>query len=391
MTQPMKIMQILPALHAGGVERGTIEIAKALTQKGIPNIVVSSGGPMAYELKRIGVKHITLSVHSKNLFKILINARKLRQIIREEGITIVHARSRAPAWVAKIALKKCPGVHFLTTFHGVYNLGPWGIKRPYNRVMASGDLVISISNFVTRHILNTYHIASSRIRLIYRGADIEKFDPLKISQERIADLAERWQVPLDKPVIMLPGRLTRWKGHLVLLDALAQMRNKNVTCIFVGSDQGRTDYHQELKNRIEKLDPETSVIIEDHCSEMPVAYMLADIVVSASTDPEAFGRVIPEAQAMGRLVVGTDHGGATETIQNGKTGFLVPPGDSASLASTLDMMLEMNLGERKKMSMDAMKSVQDYFSIEKMCEKTIAVYKELTSKETECPQTQTPK
>ena len=387
MTQPMKIMQILPALHAGGVERGTIEIAKALTQQGIPNIVVSSGGPMAYELKRIGVRHITLPVQSKNPFKIWMNARKLRQVIKEESITIVHARSRAPAWVAKIALKKCPGVRFLTTFHGVYNLGPWRIKKPYNRVMASGDLVISISNFVTRHILDQYHIASSRIRLIYRGADIEKFDPLKVSQERIAELAGRWQVPLDKPVMMLPGRLTRWKGHSALLEALAKMKNKNVTCIFVGSDQGRTDYHHELKERIEKLDPETSVIIEDHCSDMPVAYMLADIVVSASTDPEAFGRVIPEAQAMGRLVVGTDHGGATETIQNGKTGFLVPPGDATALASTLDMMLEMNLGERKKMSMEAMKSVHDYFSIQKMCEKTIAVYEELSTEAPGCQQT----
>lgn len=384
MTKQMKIMQILPRLEAGGVERGTIEIAKALTEKKIPNIVVSGGGPMAYDLKRMGVEHITLPVYSKNPFKILQNAKKLRQIIKEKDVTIVHARSRAPAWVAKLAVQKTPGVHFLTTFHGVYNQGPWGIKKPYNKVMASGDLVISISNFVSRHILDSYHIPSAKLRLIYRGADVERFDPLKVHPERVVELMNRWQIPSEKPVIMLPGRLTRWKGHLVVLEALSLMKNKEVTCLFVGSDQGRSDYHQELKEKIEKLGLETSVLIKDHCADMPVAYMLSDIVISASTDPEAFGRVIPEAQAMGRLVVGTNHGGATETIQDGKTGFLVPPGDAAALAKTLDMMLDMSLGDRKKMSVDAIEAVRTYFSIAKMCEKTINVYEELM-KEPLCP------
>ncbi len=379
MTNKPVIMQILPALQSGGVERGTIEIARALKNADWPNLVVSNGGPMAYELKRMGVEHIQLPVHSKNPFKILKNALKLRQIIKEKNVKIVHARSRAPAWVAKLALKKCPGVKFLTTFHGVYNMKPKWLKKPYNKVMASGDLVISISNFVTRHILDNYHIASSRIRLIYRGADVEKFDPLKVKPERIIELAEKWQVPVDKPVLMLPGRLTRWKGHLVVLEALSKMKNKAVTCLFVGSDQGRDDYHQELKTKIEKLGLETNVLIREHCSDMPVAYMLADIVISASTDPEAFGRVIPEAQAMGRLVVGTDHGGATETIQDGITGFLVKPGDADALAKTLDMMLDMSLGDRKKMSVAAMESVRSYFSVSKMCEKTLKVYEELVN------------
>ncbi len=379
MTEKPVIMQILPALQSGGVERGTIEIARALADADWPNIVVSNGGPMAYELKRMGVEHIQLPVHSKNPLMILKNARKLREIIREKQVKIVHARSRAPAWVAKIALKKCPGVKFLTTFHGVYNTKPEWLKKPYNKVMASGDLVISISNFVTHHILDNYHIASSRIRLIYRGADVEKFDPLKVKPERVIELAEKWQVPVDKPVLMLPGRLTRWKGHLVVLEALAKMKNKAVTCLFVGSDQGRDDYHQELKAKIENLGLETNVLIRDHCPDMPVAYMLSDIVISASTDPEAFGRVIPEAQAMGRLVVGTDHGGATETIQDGLTGFLVKPGDSDALAKTLDMMLDMSMGDRKKMSVAAMESVRTYFSISKMCEKTLAVYEELAA------------
>ena len=373
----MKVLQILPALETGGVERGTVEIAKALTAAKIPNLVVSSGGRYVYDLKKMGVKHIELPVQSKNPFRMILTARRLRKVIRDEGVTIVHARSRAPAWVAKIALRKCPNVHFLTTFHGTYGLSGGFLKKAYNRVMLSGQLVISISNFITHHIVTNYGFDTSKIRLVYRGADVEKFNPAKVSSDRVYELAGQWQIPPDKPVILLPGRLTRWKGQLVLLEALSLMKNKAVTCLFVGSDQGRTDYYQQMKQAIDKLSPQTTVLMKDHCNDMPLVYMLSDIVVSASTDPEAFGRVIPEAQAMGRIVIGSDHGGATETIQDGKTGFLVPPSDARALAKKLDEVLQMSIMERKKMSADAIKSVRDYFSIEQMCRKTLAVYKEL--------------
>lgn len=370
-------MQILPRLQGGGVERGTIEIAKALADAKWPNFVVSAGGPMAHELTRLGVEHITLPVDSKNPFVMWKTSKKLHQIIIDKNVGIVHARSRAPAWTAKWALKGLPDVRFLTTFHGVYNTKPEWIKKRYNRIMASGDLVISISNFVTRHILDNYQIPAGRIRLIYRGADINKFDSICVRPQRVIELAEKWQVPTDKPVLMLPGRLARWKGHGVVLDALAKMRNREVTCLFVGADKGKDDYRDELKKKIEKLDPATTVLMVDYTMDIPAAYMLSDIVVSASTDPEAFGRIIPEAQAMGRLVIGTDHGGATETIQDKITGFLVPPGNADALAKTLDHMLEMSLIDRKKMSVAAIRSVREYFSIDRMCEKTLAVYEEL--------------
>ena len=373
----MKVLQILPALETGGVERGTIEIARALKEADIPNLVVSSGGRYVHDLEKMGAKHITLPVQSKNPFKIFANARRLRKVILDEGVTIVHARSRAPAWVAKIALKKCPKVHFLTTFHGTYGLSGGFLKKAYNRVMLSGELVISISNFITQHILSNYGYDISKIRLIHRGADVDKFDASKVSPERVRELANEWQIPADKPVILLPGRLTRWKGQLVLLEALSLMKNKAVTCLFVGSDQGRTDYSQEMKNAIEKLPPQTTVLIKEHCNDMPLVYMVSDIVVSASTDPEAFGRVIPEAQAMGRIVVGSNHGGATETIQDGKTGFLVPPADAKALAEKLDEALEMSAEDKEKMSSEAVRSVRDNFSVAKMCQKTLAVYKEL--------------
>ncbi|MBO7332231.1 MAG: glycosyltransferase family 4 protein [Alphaproteobacteria bacterium] len=371
------VMQILPALQSGGVERGTIEIAKALKEAEYPNCVVSSGGPMAYELKRIGVEHITLPVHSKNPFKIWRNSRRLKKIIAEKGIDIVHARSRAPAWVAWLAIRKNPSVRFLTTFHGTYGISPRFLKKPYNAVMTKGKLIVSISNFITKHLKDNYNVSEDKLRLIHRGADVEKFDTVCVSPERVVSLVEKWQVPLDRPVIMLPGRLTRWKGQLVLLEALSLMKHQKLVCILVGSDQGRTSYTQELKEKIQKLKKEVSVLIVDHCSDMPAAYMLSDIVVSASTDPEAFGRVIPEAQAMGRLVVGSNHGGATETIDDGKTGFLVPPSDAQALAKTLDRMLEMPLDARKQMSSDAMDSVRMCFSVHKMCSKTLAVYDEL--------------
>lgn len=381
MKQKPVVMQILPALSSGGVERGTIEIAKALKDAGWHSIVVSSGGVMTYDLKKIGVKHITLPVHSKNPLTMMACVKALRQIIKDEKVGIVHARSRIPAWIAKIALRKMKGVRFLTTFHGAYGTKPAWIKKFYNRVMVSGDLVISISHFITRHILDNYGISASKIRLIYRGADVDKFDPLKVNTQREQDLAEKWQVPVDKPVLLLPGRLTRPKGHLVVLEALAKMHNKAVTCIFLGSDQGRVDYHKELEEKINKLGLDTTVLIRDHCSDMPVAYKLADIVISASLYPEAFGRVIPEAQAMGKLVVGTNHGGAMETIQEGLTGFLVPVGDANALAKKLDYMLDMPMGDKKRMSIASMASVRKYFSMENMCAKTLKVYEELAEKE----------
>ncbi len=374
----MKIMQILPAMQGGGVERGTIEIANALTQAAVDNVVVSGGGRLVPELEKINVKHITLNVGSKNPFQFIRNIGRLRKIIQDEKITIVHARSRVPAWVAHFALKKMPNVHFITTFHGKYGTSPKWLKIPYNRVMVSGEKVISISNFISDHILKTYHIAADKIRLIYRGADVDKFNPYQVNMAQVADLSQAWQVPSDKPVILMPSRLTRPKGHLVVLEALSLMKNKDVACVFVGSDHGKGDYHKELQEKINALDSQTTILLKDHCDNMPVAYMLSDVVLSASLYPEAFGRTIPEAQSMGRIVIGTNHGGATETIEDGVTGFLVPVGDAKALADKLDEVLQMPLIERKKMADAAEKSVKERFSIQKMCEKTLTVYKEIS-------------
>lgn len=370
------ILQILPRLEQGGVERGTIEVASAIRDAGWTPIVVSGGGRLVHELERIGAEHITLPVYSKNYFTMRKNAKLLAQIIKDKRVDIIHARSRAPAWSAKWAAEMA-GIPFMTTFHGAYNIGPIKLKKAYNRIMTEGVVTIAVSNFIKKHIIDNYGLDESKIRVIHRGVDIDRFDTAKVSPERMIALAKKWNLPEDRPVIMLPGRLTRWKGQLVLLDALAKMRHKDLRCLFVGSDQGRLSYRKEMDKKAKKLGLESVVQVVDHCSEMDVAYLLSDIVVSASTDPEAFGRVVPEAQAMGRIVVASNHGGATETVRDGETGFLFPSGDSKALAETLDKILDMPAAERDAMTKRAVDSVRSEFSKSKMCDKTLAVYREI--------------
>ena len=374
----MKVLQILPAMQGGGVERGTIEVATYLSQNGIENLVVSAGGRLVPELERIGVKHITLDVGSKNPIKFFCNIYRFRKLVKQENITIVHARSRVPAWVAYFALKKCPNVHFVTTFHGKYGTSPEWLKIRYNRVMTLSERVIAVSKFIAEHIEQTYQIPKDKIRLIYRGADVEKFDSRNVLTAQMEDLADQWQLPSDKTVLLMPARLTRPKGHLVVLEALALMRHKDVVCVFVGSDHGKKDYHEQLKEKIAALDSKTTILLENHCNQMPVAYMLSDIILSASLYPEAFGRTIVEAQSMGRIVIATKHGGAMETIEDGKTGFLVPVGDAKALAECLDKVLDMAPREREIIGHRAQESVRQNFSIQKMCEQTLAVYQELS-------------
>lgn len=370
------ILQILPRLEQGGVERGTIEVASAILDAGWTPIVVSGGGRLVHELERIGAEHITLPVYSKNYFTMRKNANLLVQIIKDRHVDIIHARSRAPAWSAKWAAEMAD-IPFMTTFHGAYNIGPIKLKKAYNRIMTEGVVTIAVSNFIKKHIIDNYGLDESKIRVIHRGVDIDRFDTAKVSPERMIALAKKWNLPEDRPVIMLPGRLTRWKGQLVLLDALAQMKHKDLRCLFVGSDQGRVSYRKEMDRHAKKLGLESIVQVVDHCSEMDVAYLLSDIVVSASTDPEAFGRVVPEAQAMGRIVVASNHGGATETVRDGETGFLFPSGDSKALAETLDKILDMPAAERDSIAKRAVDSVRSEFSKSKMCDKTLAVYREI--------------
>ena len=369
------ILQVLPAMGAGGgVERGTVEIAEAIAWGGRA-LVASNGGASVHELKRVKAEHIEMPVHSKNPFVMYANIRRLEKLIRDEGVDIVHARSRAPAWSAWFAAKRA-GVPFVTTFHGTYSAGN-ALKRKYNSVMAKGERVIAISKFIGGHLHQIYGMPAAKIRIIHRGVNLERFDPAKVSAERVAALASDWRLEEGFPVVMLPGRLTRWKGQVMFIEAIAKMARRDLRCLLVGGDQGRTEYRQELENLVNSRGLGEIVRIVDHCDDMPAAYMLTDVVVSASTDPEAFGRILVEAQAMGRPVVASDHGGARETVIEGETGWLFPPGDVEALAATLGKVLGMSRETRSALAEKANANVARNFSKQGMCDKTLDVYREV--------------
>lgn len=369
------VLQVVPSLNTGGVERGAIDIAAAITKAGGTAIVASEGGSMAHELTRAGALHITLPLASKNLWVMYRNIGRLARIIVAHQVDIVHARSRAPAWSARAAAKRT-GRHFVTTFHGTYNIEN-RFKRRYNAIMTTGERVIANSHFIAQHIRENYNVSPSRLRVIQRGVDLQRFDPEKVSAERVIKLATDWRLPDGVPVVMLPGRLTRWKGQRLLIEALALLSDIELRGIIIGADQGRVAYRRELETLIERLGLSSKVHILDHCNDMAAAYMQADVVVSASTDPEGFGRVVSEGQAMGRPVVASDHGGVREQVIEGHTAFLFPPGDAAALSEAIRKALSLTAEERDKLAQTATRHARENFSKDRMCAVTLDLYKEL--------------
>ncbi len=374
------VLQVVPTLVTGGAERGCIDMALALQAAGGTPLVASEGGPMVRELDRARITHLTLPLASKNPLTIRRNARRLAAIIREHKVDIVHARSRAPAWSAWLACRET-GARYMTTFHAPYNFGsgPVGgrLKRWYNSVMARGERVIAISGFIRDHVLGNYPVDPARVRVIHRGIDRSVFAPDRVSPTRLVTLAKQWNLPDDRPVILLPGRLTRWKGQLVLIDALAKLGRKDVLALLVGSDQGRTGYREELENRIATNGLRGVVRMTDHCSDMAAAYLLSTVVVSASREPEAFGRVIVEAQAMGKPVIVSAIGAYQETVVPGETAWVVPPDDPDALARALGEALSLTPEQRDAIGARAMAFVADRYTKDRMCADTLAVYAEL--------------
>jgi glycosyltransferase involved in cell wall biosynthesis len=302
------------------------------------------------------------------------NAGALIGLIRRHRIDVVHARSRAPAWSAWSAAR-ATGRRFVTTFHNAYDTD-LPLKRWYNSVMARGERVIAISQFVGAHVESIYDVASDRLRVIPRGVDLATFDPNRVNGERVVALARRWRVPDDAAVIMLPGRLTRWKGGLDFIEAVALLKRRDLCCLLVGAEH-HSSFRRELEAAIERLGLIGMFRIVDDCNDMPAAYALSDVVVSASTDPEGFGRVIVEAQAMGRPVIATDHGGARETILPGITGWLAAPGDRAAMAAAIGTALGLDPRERGAFARRAIAHVAAGYTRETMCARTIDVYEEL--------------
>ena len=367
MSLPPAILQVLPALDAGGVERGTLEIAEAIQAAGWRALVASAGGRLVPALEALGARHITLPLATKSPLGIWRNAAALSRLARDEGVALLHARSRAPAWSAWLAARRT-GARLVTTYHGTYGEGFPG-KRLYNSVMARGDRVIAISRHIADHIQATHGAAS---RVIPRGVDPRVFDPARVAPARIATLRAAWTLPEGAPIILLPARLTRWKGQAVLIAALAEI--PGAIAVLAGDAQGREAYVQELRALAEARGVTDRLRVPGHVADMPAALLAADVVIHASIEPEAFGRTVIEAQAMGRVIIASDLGGPRETVADGVTGWLTPPGDAAALAARIRTVLAEPPERRAAMGEAARRQVP---SMEAMQQATLALYREL--------------
>lgn len=370
----MNVLQVIPALNDGGAERTTLEVAEALVRAGGVATVASAGGRLEGELAAIGGTLVRGPYGSKNPLVIRANTGRLVEIARSTGAQLIHARSRAPAWSALWAARRL-GLPFVTTYHGFYRArGP--LKRLYNSAMARGDAVIANSAFTAAHVRAEHPFASDRIVVIPRGVDLSRFDPAALDPDRAARLAAAWGLdPEDRrPRILLPGRISRWKGQDVLIDALGVLRGRGTEAIglCIGGADGRDAILDELRARSGAAD--LDVRFPGSCADMPAAYSLADVVVCPSTQPEPFGRTAVEAQAMGAPVIAADHGGARETVAAGVTGWLTAPGDADALADALEAALAMPHERRAAMAQAARARVVQHFSKESLQKATLGVY-----------------
>lgn len=371
MSRPPAILQVLPALVSGGVERGTVEIAEAIAAAGYRPIVASAGGPLAAEVTRVGGVHATLPLDTKSPLGIWRNAAALTALIRDQDVAIIHARSRAPAWSALLAARRT-GAHFVTTYHGTYNEGFPG-KRLYNSVMARGERVIAISRFIADLVAERHGTPPSRIRLIPRGVDPRRFDPAAVPAVQVLAQREAWGAAPGQKIVLLPARLTRWKGQMVLVEALARL--PGVIGVLAGGGGGA--FARDLKDRASALGLGQRLVLAGHIDALDVALRAADVVVHASTDAEAFGRTVIEAQAMARPVIASDLGGPRETVAEGVTGWRVPPGDPAALADALSRVLAMPEAERDAAGARARDAVLRDYTTAAMQAATIGVYRDL--------------
>ncbi len=375
-----KVLQVLPALGPGGVERGTLDISRFLIGQSWTPIVASSGGDQEKDLFEMGAVNINLPVHSKNPLVMRANIKRLAQIIRNHDIQVVHARSRAPAWSAYYAAKRA-GVPFLTTFHSLYSGSDNFLKRGYNAIMTSGERVIAISDYVAEHVIKRYGVSNDRLRVIPRGVDLQEFDPNKIDEARISRLREDWEIEPGKRIIMLPARISKRKGHTWLLDALAKLwqggKAEDTICIMAGNRPAGSAYADKVEKKIIELKLDNRVWLVGPTSDMPAAYALADIVVIPSTGPEAFGRTSIEAQAMGKPVIATDDWGLSETIMPAATGWLVHRDDEDHLANALELALSMPDDAKERLASRCRRFVDRHYSLNRMGKSTVSIYREL--------------
>ena len=382
MKKKVKVLQVIPRLGYGGAETGCYDLAHYLPEQGWKSFIVTSGGDLLQYINKKKVSVIKLPVHSKNPFLILFNSIILFFIILFYNIDIVHARSRAPAWscyfAAKLSFRK-----FVTTFHGTYNFNN-KIKKFYNSIMTKSDLVIAGSNFIFSHInenYSNYLTSKKKFLVIFRGINTDYFNSKKIKQSDEEKLIKKWKIDKEKKVILLPGRLTGWKGQEMFIEALNIMKkdhsDKNFFAIILGSDQGRKIYKKKLLRLVEQYRLTQDILFVENFDIMPIAYKISTIVISASIEPEAFGRVSVEAQAMEKPIIASNIGGSKETIIDGKTGFLFEAGNSKKLSEKISEILDLSELTLNGMGAEGRKNVISKFNVEKMCFSTYSEYKKL--------------
>ena len=389
MSSKLKVLQVIPRLGYGGAETGCYDLAHYLHEQNAKSYIVTSGGPLIKFIDKKKVKLIRLPVQSKNPILILLNSIILTMIILFYGINIIHARSRAPAWACFIA-SKITQRKFVTTFHGTYNFNN-SIKKFYNSVMVKSDLVIAGSNFIFSHINENYSDYlknNQKLLTIFRGINLEYYNPSKIKNDSELKLMNEWKIEktlsfYEKKIILFPGRLTSWKGHEMFIESLNLFKKKNPDKLFfviiLGSDQGRKIYKKKIQRLIEQYRLIQDIIFVDNCEKMPLAYKISDIVTNCSIEPEAFGRVAVEAQAMEKVILASDIGGAKETVIDNKTGFLFKAGDANALSDKLSHIFELDETTLKSMGNEGRKNVIKKFNVEKMCFSTYSEYKKLIS------------
>ena len=383
MKKKIKVLQVIPKLGYGGAETGCYDLAHFLPEQGCKSFIVTSGGVLLKFIKKEKVKVFRLPVQSKNPILILFNAIIISLIILIYNINIIHARSRAPAWSCLIATK-ITARKFVTTFHGTYNFSN-RFKKFYNSVMVRSHLIIAGSNFIFSHINENYGDfflnRKRKLLVIFRGINANYFNPQKISLSKIEKFSKKNSIDRDKFIILLPGRLSFWKGQKIFIEALKllseQINNQPFEGIIIGGDQGKSVYKKQLIALVERYRLKKIIKFIDHCDEMPVAYKIANLVCSCSSEPEAFGRVSVEAQSMGIPIVASDIGGSTETIVKDKTGFLFKSGDSNALTNAIIMVMQKDYNSLKSIGFEGRKNILKKFDVDKMCHTTFTEYKKL--------------
>ena len=383
MNKKIKVLQVIPRLGFGGAETGCYDLAHYLSEQNCGSFIVTSGGELLEYIKKQKVKVFKLPVHSKNPLLILFNAIALLIIIMVYNITIVHARSRAPAWSCLLATK-ITRRKFVTTFHGTYNFQN-KLKKLYNSVMVRSDLVIAGSNFIFSHINDNYgnffFKKKKKLLVIFRGINTSYFNPQKISLLKIDKFSLENEIDRNKFIILLPGRLTYWKGQKIFIEAIKLLADQNTTQIFqaiiLGNEQGRNVYKKQLIGLVEQHRLNKIIKFIDHCEEMPIAYRIANLVISSSIEPESFGRVSVEAQAMEIPIIASDIGGSKETIVKDKTGFLFKSGDPNQLADSIIIAMQKDYNSLKSIGFEGRKNVLKKFDVDKMCYTTFTEYKKL--------------